>query len=223
MATVCTLVTAAFAATVVAGPLWVDAAVAACDPRSSCPPSRSQSALDFMKSLFEAPTAAKRGEQAPRAETARAKPSPARADAPTSRPAGKRAQKPVREEAKSELPGPEPVFAMPEWWNATPFQGRFAYAADNENPVLARGDTWPGAPGIAYDDEVKAPAAAIPVTSVLIANADELNEIDLAAPDLPADRFWLHALLAMGGTLMVLLALAGTLAAVSPEEPARAS
>ena len=71
-------------------------------------------------------------------------------------------------------------------------------------------------------DEVRFAETLTPVTSLLIANADEVNEIDLAAPDLPVDRFWLHALLAMGGTLMVLLALAGTLAAVSPEQPAPA-
>src|SRR5204863_587041 len=105
------------------------------------------------------------------------------------------------------------------WRNEAPFHGLFANVLDNENPVL-RDDAWFGVPVVKHE-EVKIPEGPILVTSTLIANADEINEIDLAAPDLSAgaDQAWLHALLAMGCMLMVLLVHAGTLAAVSPEEP----
>jgi hypothetical protein len=226
MATVRTLVTATFVAAIAAGSLWVSAADGACDPRSSCPAARAPSAADgspvnFMRSLFQSPAPTKRGARTSRSEAARAKPaSAATKDAPLPRQASKRAQKPVGEDAKGNLPVPEPAFATPAWWNATPFQGRFAYSDDNE-PVPTRVEARSGADVVGREEAAKPPESAITATSMWIANADEINEIDLAAGDLPANRFWLHALMAMGGTLMVLLALAGTLAAVSPGEPHR--
>ena len=229
MATIRTLVTATFAAVFAAGPALVDTAAGGCDPRSRCPASAPQSAgtggspFDFMKSLFEVPTPAKRNASRAKPESARGRPaSPAaRMGTAALRQSGRRTQKPLPDLTQNDLPVGQAPLAMLAWRNEPPFQGLFANVLDNENPVL-RDDAWFGVP-VVNNEEVKIPEG--PIRSILIANADELNEIDLAAPDLSvgADQAWLHALMAMGCTVMVLLVLAGTLAAISPERPIPAS
>jgi hypothetical protein len=61
-----------------------------------------------------------------------------------------------------------------------------------------------GAPPDRLADDAANPRLPVVVTSVTVANANEVNEIDLAAADLPPEpsQFWLHVLFAMlGGSL----------------------
>src|SRR5439155_7914831 len=96
--------------------------------------------------------------------------------------AGSRTQKPLPDLTQNDLPVGQAPLAMLAWRNEPPFQGLFANVLDNENPVL-RDDAWFGFPVVKHE-EVKIPEGPTLVTSILIANVDELNEIDLAAPDL---------------------------------------
>jgi hypothetical protein len=102
------------------------------------------------------------------------------------------------------------LIAQLPWWRAGETQIEARHEKETASPVLSASEAWLGAPiadseaaadyaqGAAADDFNDSNLAN---ESIVVADANEINEIDLAAAETPApsDKTWFHALLAVLG------------------------